>query len=74
MRRPDFRFSIKGFQPPKTGIADVVKQSLERDIMKNLLVERPFPVEGTCTLCYQCKKICPVGAIGMADAPRRCPV
>lgn len=68
-------FSIKGFQPPKTGIADVVKNwSLERDIMKNLLVERPFPVEGTCTLCYQCKKICPVGAIGMADAPRRVPL
>lgn len=31
--------------------------------MKNLIVEKPFPQKDKCTLCYQCKTICPAGAI-----------
>lgn len=30
---------------------------------KNLIVEKPVPQEDKCTLCYQCKTICPAGAI-----------
>ncbi len=42
--------------------------------LKNLLVEKPEPVEGPCTLCYRCREICPAGAIseraGKAKVPR----
>jgi Pyruvate/2-oxoacid:ferredoxin oxidoreductase delta subunit len=31
--------------------------------VKNLLIERPVPSADKCTLCYQCKTICPGGAI-----------
>ncbi|MBS3733013.1 MAG: 4Fe-4S binding protein [Desulfobacterales bacterium] len=33
---------------------------------RDLFVERPVPDKNACTLCYQCKKICPAGAIGSA--------
>lgn len=35
--------------------------------VKNLLVERPVPSAERCTLCYQCKTICPGGAIGLSQ-------
>lgn len=42
--------------------------------LKNLLVEKPEPVEGPCTLCYRCRTICPAEAIseraGKAKVPR----
>lgn len=31
--------------------------------LKNLLVEKPVPEKIRCTLCYQCKAICPANAI-----------
>ena len=36
---------------------------LNTEFFKNLLVERPVPSKDRCTLCYQCKAICPGGAI-----------
>ncbi len=36
---------------------------MKSPLLKNLLVEKPFPQEEKCTLCYQCKTICPAGAI-----------
>ncbi len=32
-------------------------------LFKNLIVEKPLPQPDKCTLCYQCKTICPAGAI-----------
>ncbi|HPS56529.1 MAG TPA: DUF362 domain-containing protein [Spirochaetota bacterium] len=32
-------------------------------VLKNLIVEKPFPQPEKCTLCYQCRTICPAGAI-----------
>ena len=32
-------------------------------LFKNLIVEKPVPQQDKCTLCYQCKIICPAGAI-----------
>ena len=32
-------------------------------LLKNLVVEKPFPQQNKCTLCYQCKTICPAEAI-----------
>ncbi len=30
---------------------------------KNMLIEKPVPHKEKCTLCYQCRAICPAGAI-----------
>ncbi len=40
---------------------------------RDLFVERPVPDKNACTLCYQCKKICPAGAIGSAKEGRSVP-
>jgi len=41
---------------------------------KDLLVEKPVPSRARCTLCYQCKAICPGKAIaeskGESGVPR----
>ena len=42
----------------------VSRWPLNTEFFKNLLVERPVPLKGRCTLCYQCMAICPGGAIG----------
>ncbi len=42
--------------------------------VKNLLVEKPVPMEGPCTLCYQCKSICPAGAISPRVSGKKVPV
>ena len=41
----------------------VSRWPLNTELFKNLLVERPVPSKDRCTLCYQCKAICPGGAI-----------
>ena len=41
----------------------VSRWPLSTEFFKNLLVERPVPSKDRCTLCYQCKAICPGGAI-----------
>lgn len=41
--------------------------------LRDLFTERPLPLEDKCTLCYQCKKICPAGAIDIADGKRKTP-
>ncbi len=42
-------------------------------LFKNLFIEKPVPVEGDCTLCYQCKKICPAGAIDDSNGKKKVP-
>lgn len=50
------------FIPPKnktfTG-----KLPVSKLFLKNLIVKKPVPDEKKCTLCYQCKTICPAGVI-----------
>lgn len=41
----------------------VSRWPLNTEFFKNLLLERPVPSRDRCTLCYQCKAICPGGAI-----------
>ncbi|MFP4475443.1 MAG: DUF362 domain-containing protein [Desulfatibacillaceae bacterium] len=41
--------------------------------MKNWFVARPVPRAGRCTLCYQCRHICPAGAISRTRDRRRVP-
>jgi len=40
---------------------------------RNLFVERPMPRPDLCTLCHQCRKICPAGAIGPAEQGKNVP-
>jgi ferredoxin len=37
------------------------------NLIKRLTVERPVPIEGKCTLCYQCRQICSAKAIDKGD-------
>jgi formate hydrogenlyase subunit 6/NADH:ubiquinone oxidoreductase subunit I len=41
--------------------------------MKNLFVEKPVPLEEACTLCYQCRHICPADAISDAGGGKKVP-
>jgi uncharacterized protein (DUF362 family)/Pyruvate/2-oxoacid:ferredoxin oxidoreductase delta subunit len=41
----------------------VSRWPMNTKLVKNLLIERPVPSGKKCTLCYQCKTICPGGAI-----------
>jgi uncharacterized protein (DUF362 family)/Pyruvate/2-oxoacid:ferredoxin oxidoreductase delta subunit len=47
---------------------------LNTDFLKNLLVERPVPSKRQCILCYQCKAICPGGAIEKSDGQSAVPI
>ena len=65
---------VDGFVPSRaTILSDVVRWPLNTDLFKNLFVERPVPQEGRCTLCYQCRKICPADAIGISRGKRDIP-
>ncbi|HPJ95577.1 MAG TPA: DUF362 domain-containing protein [Deltaproteobacteria bacterium] len=65
---------IQGFLPTKnTGGPLLLRGSFLRRIMKNLFVEKPSPLEGACILCYQCRHICPAGAISEAKKGTKVP-
>jgi len=51
------------FVPPKTK-SFLGKIPISTQFLKNLVVEKPVPDKDKCTLCYQCKTICPAGVIG----------
>ena len=51
---------------PATGssvLSNMFRWPLTTKIFKNLFLERPVPRADKCTLCYQCRTICPAGAI-----------
>ncbi|HDP80690.1 MAG TPA: DUF362 domain-containing protein [Spirochaetes bacterium] len=49
--------------PDMAGNTSALSRVLNGSFMKNMLVERPVPSAERCTLCYQCRRICPAGAI-----------
>ena len=58
-------FKIRGYVPSKaSGRSPVSAWPLNTKLFKELLVEKPVPSKENCTLCYQCKAICPGKAIG----------
>lgn len=63
------KLRIEGFQTAPIPF-DVKLERFPRlqNFVKNLMVEKPIPVPGTCTLCYQCQRICPAGAITEGQA------
>lgn len=58
-------FQVRDYVPSKaSGRTPVSRWPLNTKLFKDLLVEKPVPSRKRCTLCYQCKAICPGGAIG----------
>jgi len=68
--------AIHDYVPSKSSgdPSPVSKWPLNTELFKNLLVERPVPSEERCTLCYQCRAICPAGAIEKSNGRRGVPV
>lgn len=61
---------------PATGssiFSNVFRWPFNTPTVKNLFLDRPVPREGTCTLCYQCKKICASGAISESNGNKKTP-
>ena len=54
-------FNNKFKEPAPKSI--LTRWPMNSPLMKNLIVEKPLPQKEKCTLCYQCKTICPAGAI-----------
>jgi uncharacterized protein (DUF362 family)/Pyruvate/2-oxoacid:ferredoxin oxidoreductase delta subunit len=52
----------------------VSRWPLNTEFFKNLLVERPVPSKDRCTLCYQCRAICPGGAIEKSNGGEPVPL
>lgn len=50
------------FVPPKTRTF-LGKIPFNTKLLKDLLIEKPVPDRKKCTLCYQCRTICPAGVI-----------
>jgi uncharacterized protein (DUF362 family)/NAD-dependent dihydropyrimidine dehydrogenase PreA subunit len=67
--------SVTGFKPSKgTILSNMVRWPVTSKTFRNLFIDRPVPFEEKCTLCYQCKKICPSGAISLSNGNRKVPV
>jgi uncharacterized protein (DUF362 family)/Pyruvate/2-oxoacid:ferredoxin oxidoreductase delta subunit len=64
------RMRIHDFVPSKVTMMGGVFWPMTSPTVKNLFVEKPVPQAGTCTLCYNCMKVCPAGAIREADGGR----
>ena len=59
---------LKDFIPTSGNSASgIMKWAVASKRLRNLFRERPFPMPGKCTLCLQCKKICPAEAIQKPD-------
>jgi uncharacterized protein (DUF362 family)/Pyruvate/2-oxoacid:ferredoxin oxidoreductase delta subunit len=67
---------VYGYVPSKSSgdPSPVSRWPLSTKFFKNLLVERPVPSKERCTLCYQCKAICPGGAIQKSNDGERVPL
>ena len=64
----------RDFIPTKSsGVPLLLRVSFFRRIMKNLFVEKPTPLEDVCSLCYQCRHICPADAISEAREGKKVP-
>ncbi|MBF0225591.1 MAG: DUF362 domain-containing protein [Desulfobacterales bacterium] len=65
---------IKNFKPSKNSLlSNVVRWPFTSRTFKNLFVERPYPLEDKCILCYNCKSICPGKAISKAEGKSKVP-
>ena len=56
-----------------TIFSNMVRWPMTSKKFRNLFIDRPWPVEGKCTLCLQCKKICPAGVISAPTGAKKIP-
>jgi len=62
------RLKLDKFEPaPLPFNVKLEKIKWLNNLLKRLMVERPVPIEGKCTLCYQCKQICSAKAIDKGE-------
>jgi uncharacterized protein (DUF362 family)/Pyruvate/2-oxoacid:ferredoxin oxidoreductase delta subunit len=61
---------ITDFKAPKSSVMGGVMWPVTSPTVKNLFVEKPVPRADACTLCYNCMKVCPAGAITKAEDAR----
>ena len=65
---------VAAFSPSKgTILSNMVRWPVTSKTFRNLFIDKPVPKEENCTLCYQCKKICPAGAVGKSDKNKNIP-
>ncbi len=65
---------VKDFKPTRSSLSsDMMRWPFTSPVMRSLFVQRPVPSEEKCTLCYQCKSICPAGAISRAAEGEKIP-
>jgi uncharacterized protein (DUF362 family)/Pyruvate/2-oxoacid:ferredoxin oxidoreductase delta subunit len=66
---------LKDFKPARHSISTATydRWPFNRKGFRNLFTGKPIPRAEKCTLCYQCKAICPAGAIEKADGSRKVP-
>ncbi|MBW2065146.1 MAG: DUF362 domain-containing protein [Deltaproteobacteria bacterium] len=68
-------FSVGAFRPGLSNpVSRIDRWPMNTPFLKNLLIEKPLPLETKCTLCYQCRAICPAGAIEKTDDKDNKPV
>lgn len=61
-------FFVDAFKPSLSNpVSRIDRWPMNTRFLRDLLVESPLPLEEKCTLCYQCKAICPAGAIERSD-------
>jgi len=58
---------ITDFKASRSSVMGGIIWPLTSPTIKNLFIEKPVPRADVCTLCYNCMKICPAGAITKAD-------
>ena len=64
---------VQDFVPSKNTVFGGIVWPLTSKTVKNLFTEKPVPREDACVLCYQCKKVCPAGAIDFARKGKKIP-
>jgi len=65
---------LSSFDASKNSIfSNAVRWPFTSPLFKQLLVEKPVPNPEKCTLCYQCRQICPAKAISRAKDAAQIP-
>ncbi|MGA9109633.1 MAG: DUF362 domain-containing protein [Smithella sp.] len=58
---------ITDFKASRSSVMGGIIWPLTSPTIKNVFIEKPVPRADVCTLCYNCMKVCPAGAITKAD-------
>ncbi|MBW1999756.1 MAG: DUF362 domain-containing protein [Deltaproteobacteria bacterium] len=68
-------FSVDAFRPGVSSpVSRIDRWPMNTSFLKNLLIEKPLPLETKCILCYECRAICPASAIEKTDDKGKKPI